>query len=71
MVFIVTLGFYITPALIGGPGDQMISYYIAQFTTGTLNWGLASALGIVLLTVTTLLYLIQARLARGRSQGRH
>ncbi|MGE8337911.1 ABC transporter permease [Pseudomonas laurylsulfatiphila] len=69
MVFIVTLGFYITPALIGGPGDQMISYYIAQFTTGTLNWGLASALGIILLTVTTLLYLIQARLARGRSQG--
>ncbi|WP_236713236.1 ABC transporter permease [Pseudomonas sp. Root329] len=71
MVFIVTLGFYITPALIGGPGDQMISYYIAQFTTGTLNWGLASALGIILLTVTTLLYLIQARLARGRSQGTH
>jgi putative spermidine/putrescine transport system permease protein len=71
MVFIVTLGFYITPALIGGPGDQMISYYIAQFTTGTLNWGLASALGIILLAVTTLLYLIQARLARGRSQGTH
>jgi len=71
MVFIVTLGFYITPALIGGPGDQMISYYIAQFTTGTLNWGLASALGIILLAVTTLLYLLQARLARGRSQGTH
>jgi putative spermidine/putrescine transport system permease protein len=64
MVFIVTLGFYITPALLGGPADQMISYYIAQFTTGTLNWGLASALGLVLLVATTVLYLIQAHLAR-------
>ena len=64
MVFIVTLGFYITPALLGGPADQMISFYIAQFTTGTLNWGLASALGLVLLVATTLLYLIQAHLAR-------
>ena len=68
MVFIVTLGFYITPALLGGPADQMISFYIAQFTTGTLNWGLASALGLVLLVATTLLYLIQAHLAR-RSTG--
>ena len=54
MVFIVTLGFYITPALLGGPADQMISFYIAQFTTGTLNWGLASALGLILLVATTL-----------------
>lgn len=68
MVFIVTLGFYITPALLGGPADQMISFYIAQFTTGTLNWGLASALGLVLLVATTLLYLVQAYLAR-RSTG--
>ncbi|WP_397453206.1 ABC transporter permease [Pseudomonas sp. NA-150] len=69
MVFIVTLGFYITPALLGGPADQMISFYIAQFTTGTLNWGLASALGLVLLIVTTLLYLIQAHLARRGTTG--
>ncbi|WP_437880446.1 ABC transporter permease [Pseudomonas sp. LRF_L74] len=69
MVFIVTLGFYITPALLGGPADQMISYYIAQFTTGTLNWGLASALGLVLLVATTLFYLIQAHLARRGAEG--
>ncbi len=69
MVFIVTLGFYITPALLGGPADQMISFYIAQFTTGTLNWGLASALGLVLLVATTLLYLIQAHLARRGAEG--
>ncbi|MCF5724132.1 ABC transporter permease [Pseudomonas syringae] len=69
MVFIVTLGFYITPALLGGPGDQMISFYIAQFTTATLNWGLASALGVILLVATTVLYLVQARLARRSGQG--
>lgn len=69
MVFIVTLGFYITPALLGGPADQMISFYIAQFTTGTLNWGLASALGLVLLVATTLLYLVQAHLARRGAEG--
>lgn len=69
MVFIVTLGFYITPALLGGPGDQMISFYIAQFTTATLNWGLASALGLILLVTTTVLHLVQGRLARGAGLG--
>lgn len=59
MVFVVTLGFYITPMLLGGPADQMISYYIALFTTGTLNWGLASALGLILLIATLALYAVQ------------
>lgn len=61
MVFIVTLGSYITPALLGGPGDQMISYYIAQFTTATQNWGMAAALSLILLTATVLLYLLQTK----------
>lgn len=59
MVFVVVLGFYITPMLVGGPTDQMISYYIALFTTGTLNWGLASALGLILLVITLSLYALQ------------
>ena len=65
MVFVVTLGFYITPMLVGGPADQMISYYIALFTTGTLNWGLASSLGLILLTATMSLYALQNFLASG------
>lgn len=68
MVFIVTLGFYITPALLGGPADQMISYYIAQFTTATQNWGMAAALSLILLLTTGLLYLLQTKLNR-RFQG--
>lgn len=48
-VFILTLGFYITPALTGGPKDQMLSFYIADFVKRALNWGMASALSVLLL----------------------
>ncbi|MBN9220558.1 MAG: ABC transporter permease [Mesorhizobium sp.] len=69
MVFVVTLGFYVTPMLVGGPGDQMISYYIALYTTGTLNWGLASSLGLILLVITLSLYAIQNALLRRSGVG--
>lgn len=65
LVFIMTIGFYITPALLGGPSDQMIGYYIAMFTTATLNWGLASSLGLFLLAITICLFIVQSRLPRG------
>ncbi len=48
-VFILTLGYYITPALVGGPQDQMISQFIVYHANHSLNWGLASALGTLLL----------------------
>ncbi len=60
----VALGYYITPALVGGAEDQMISSIIAFFATGTANWGMAGALGLILLVVTTLLYLLYGRLSR-------
>jgi putative spermidine/putrescine transport system permease protein len=63
LVFILAIGFYITPALVGGPNDQMISYFIAFYTNETLNWGMASALALLLLTATLLLYLLYVRLA--------
>lgn len=50
-VFILALGFYITPTLTGGPSDQMIAYYIAEFINKTLNWGMASTLSVMLLTM--------------------
>ncbi|WP_207461733.1 ABC transporter permease [Azospirillum sp. SYSU D00513] len=64
LVFMVAIGYYITPALVGGAGDQMISSVIAFYATGTANWGMAGALGLILLTVTTLLYLVYGRLSR-------
>lgn len=64
LVFMVALGYYITPALTGGAGDQMISSVIAFYATGTANWGMAGALGLFLLVPTTMLYIVYSRLSR-------
>jgi putative spermidine/putrescine transport system permease protein len=64
LVFMVAIGYYITPALVGGSNDQMISSIIAFYALQTANWGMAGALGIILLVVTTVLYLIYGRLSR-------
>lgn len=56
LVFILSIGYYVTPALLGGADDQMLSYYIAQYTNVTVNWGMACALGAVLLFTTLALY---------------
>jgi putative spermidine/putrescine transport system permease protein len=62
LVFILALGYYITPALVGGAADQMISYFIAFFTLQTINWGMAASLASLLLLATLLLYAVYARL---------
>ena len=64
LVFILALGYYITPALVGGTGDQMIAYFVAFYTNSTVNWGLASALGALLLVLSLLLFALYGRLAR-------
>jgi len=56
LVFVLALGYYITPALVGGPGDQMIGYFIAYFTNSAINWGMAAALGTLLLLAVVLIY---------------
>lgn len=68
LVFMSALGYYITPTLIGGAGDQMISYFIAFYATETANWGMASALGLVLLVITILLYAVYERLSGSRER---
>jgi putative spermidine/putrescine transport system permease protein len=62
LTFILSLGYYITPALVGGPTDQMISYFVALYTNKELNWGQASALGTILLMATLVLYAVYNRL---------
>ncbi len=64
LVFIIAIGYYVTPALLGGADDQMLSYYVAQYTNVTINWGLACALGAVLLTATLLLYAVYRRVVK-------
>jgi putative spermidine/putrescine transport system permease protein len=63
LVFMSALGYYITPALIGGAQDQMISSVIAYYATGAANWGMAGALGMVLLAATMILYVVYLRLS--------
>ena len=58
LVFFLSLGYYITPALVGGPADQMVAYFIAFYTNQTINWGLASALAAVLLLLTVVIFAI-------------
>lgn len=71
LVFMTAVGYYITPALVGGAGDQMISAVIAFYSTQTANWSMASALGIVLLAVTLILYVVYAQLSgRANATGR-
>jgi len=58
LTFILCLGYYITPALVGGPTDQMVSYFVALYTNRELNWGMASTLGAILLAATLILYYV-------------
>ena len=64
LVFITAIGYYITPALLGGPGDQMVSYYVAYFTNQAVNWGMACALGALLLAATLVLYAVYQRIVQ-------
>ncbi len=61
MVFILSIGYYITPALVGGRTGTFISNFIAIHVSETLNWGLAAALGALLLGLVLALYLIYER----------
>lgn len=64
LVFMTAIGYYITPALVGGAKDQMISSIIAFYAIETANWGMAAALGAILLIITIVLYSIQNRFAQ-------
>lgn len=58
LVFIVAIGYYITPELVGGRDGQMIGNFIARHMQKTLNWGLASAMGTLLLVAILFLYYV-------------
>ncbi|MBK0326073.1 ABC transporter permease [Rhodobacteraceae bacterium F11138] len=56
LVFILSIGYYITPEIVGGNTGTFISNRIAYHISSSLNWGLAAALGAILLAVVLLLY---------------
>lgn len=62
LVFILGVGYYITPALVGGASGQLISNFIAFHMQKSLNWSLAAALATLLLLMVLLLYWLYDRL---------
>ncbi|MER9233708.1 ABC transporter permease [Mesorhizobium sp. M0622] len=66
MVFVMSLGYFVTPALLGGTSNMMLAEMIAQMVQSLLNWGLGSAAAFILLVVTMALYALQLRLAGAR-----
>lgn len=62
LTFIISAGYYVTPTLVGGASDQMLSYFVAFFANTTINWGMSAALGLLLLTCILSLYILVGRL---------
>ena len=62
LVFIVAIGYYITPELVGGKDGQLIGNMIAYHMQKSLNWGLAAAMGTLLLAAILLLYWVYDRI---------
>jgi putative spermidine/putrescine transport system permease protein len=62
LVFIISIGYYITPALVGGQSGTLISNFIAYHLSSSLNWGLAAALGTILLVAVFILYIVYDKL---------
>ncbi|GAB4371417.1 MAG: ABC transporter permease [Kiloniellaceae bacterium] len=62
LVFILAIGYYITPAIVGGEDGTMISNFIAHHMQKSLNWGFAAALGSLLLAAVMVLYWVYDRI---------
>lgn len=62
LVFVQALGFYVTPALLGGPHDQMLSWFIGFYAVRTVDWGMAAALSVLLLAAVATVIALYGRL---------
>jgi putative spermidine/putrescine transport system permease protein len=69
MVFVMSLGYFVTPALLGGTANMMLAELIAQFVQSLVNWGMGAAAAFVLLVITLGLYALQLRLFGARRTG--
>jgi putative spermidine/putrescine transport system permease protein len=69
MVFVMSLGYFVTPALLGGTSNMMLAELIAQLIQSLVNWGLGGAAAFVLLVVTLALYALQLRLFGAAAAG--
>ena len=67
MVFVMSLGYFVTPSLLGGTANMMLAELIVQQVQSLLNWGMGGAVAFILLVVTLALYALQLRLLEGRA----
>ena len=70
MVFVMSLGYFVTPALLGGTSNMMLAELIAQLVQSLVDWGLGGAAALVLLVVTLALYGLQLKFV-GIQKGGH
>ncbi len=66
LVFVLALGFYITPTILGSPRETMISRFIADQIQQRLNWGLGSAMAVILMILTFIVLALASRAVRIR-----
>jgi len=69
MVFVMSLGYFVTPSLLGGTANMMLAELIAQFVQSLVNWGMGGAAALVLLVVTLSLYAVQLRFFGNQNPG--
>ncbi|SMO89390.1 ABC transporter permease [Paracoccus laeviglucosivorans] len=62
MVFVMSLGYFVTPSLLGGTSNMMVAELIVQQVQSLVNWGMGGAAAFILLVVTLALYALQLRL---------
>lgn len=62
LIFVMSLGYFVTPSLLGGASDMMAAELIAQLVQSLLNWGMGGAAAFALLVLTLALYALQLRL---------
>ncbi len=66
LVFVLALGFYITPTILGSPRETMISRFIADQIQQRLDWGLGSAMAVILMVLTFIALFLASRVVRLR-----
>jgi putative spermidine/putrescine transport system permease protein/spermidine/putrescine transport system permease protein len=64
LVFVIALGFYITPALLGSPENIMLSELVVQQVQQLFNWGMGSAMAFILLIVTLIILAATSRIIK-------
>lgn len=68
---VISLGFFIVPALLGGRGDLMLANLVDFYTREVLDWNIASAVGVILFALVAIFAIPALLLRRGKQQGAH